>query len=55
MKPSADSKPIVYPKWIVCIPHATSQRWRVLPSRKAQREFAKANAGIKFELRRSRS
>lgn len=53
MKPSAHTAPTIYPKWIVCVPHAAGKRWHVLPSRKVQREFAKAHNGIKFELRRS--
>lgn len=54
MKSPADTATTIYPKWIVHVPHGTSKRWHVLPSRKAQREFAKTCGGVKFELRRSR-
>lgn len=54
MKSTNNTTPTIYPKWIVCVPRAAGKRWHVLPSRKAQRAFAKAHNGVKFELRRSR-
>lgn len=50
MKPTLPST-----QWLVFTPHAVNgTHWHRLPTREAQRAFASANRGHRYDLRRSK-